>query len=92
MLLWKKKGKKREELKLTDATGSFDDSYTCGFNKDSSILYCTTGGALAAWDTATGKRLADVALPVKGGTVAFDAARKRAIVISNDAVYSVTLK
>ena len=92
VLLWKKKGKKREQLKLADATGSFGLPDACGFNGDSSILYCTTGEALAAWDTATGKRLADVALPVKGGSVAFDAQRKRAIVISDDAVYSVPLK
>ena len=92
VLLWKKSGDKREKLELVDATATFDHPCTCGFNTDSTILYCTTGAALVAWDTATGKRLADVPLPVKNGTVAFDAVRNRAIVVSTDAVYVVPLK
>jgi len=90
--LWKRNGAKLKEKKLADATGSFELSYTCGFNKDATILYCTTGDKLAAWDTATGERRADVELPIKNGTAVFDPERKRVIVISKNAIYQVTLK
>jgi len=87
--LWTMAGK---AVPLAGATEVFDDAVAVGFSADSKRLYSTTGKVIAKWDTATGKRLADVKLPVGGGTVTFDVPRDRALVTTKDAVWAVELK
>jgi WD40 repeat protein len=80
------------EVKLTDAAGdAFRDAYAVGFSGDAKAVYCVMKEMIATWDTATGKRGKDLALPVKGG-VLFDPPRDRAIVSSDGYVYVVDLK
>jgi len=59
--LWRTADGTRVELK--DATG-YDLLYAeLAFTPDNKVLFARRKGKLAWWDTATGKRLADVPLP-----------------------------
>ena len=87
--LWTMAGK---TVPLAGATEVFDDAMEVGFSADSKRLFSTTGKVIAAWDTASGKRLPDVKLPVADGTVTFDVSRDRALVTTKDGVWAVDLK
>lgn len=87
--LWTMAGK---AVPLTGATEVFGDATAVGFSADSKRLFSTTGKVIAAWDTATGKRLPDVKLPVADGTVTFDVPRDRALVTTKDGVWAVELR
>ena len=87
--LWTMAGK---AVPLADATEMFGNAAAVGFSADSKRLFSTAGKVIAAWDTATGKRLPDVKLPAADGTVTFDVPRDRALVTTKDGVWAVDLK
>lgn len=90
--LWRQDQGKLKEFPLAQAKGVFEFGQRFGFGKGAKVLYAGTNKTVLSWDTATGKRRADVKLAVSDGSIAFDPERERVLSVTKDGIWATELK
>lgn len=90
--LWRADGLKLAAVPLAESKNVFEFGTRFGFDKGTKKLFAATNKAVLVWDIATGKRLADVKLPVVDGSTVFDPERERVLSVTKDGIRATELK